>query len=140
MATSTTQTAQPQQFDTIIDDDTHDAHDGTSKVLAEQRHATLEKNVAIAQQIANNLGPHSETANEEYVAQLASLARKRATRSNVGDATDDVEVSQNNNQQPPPPPPGAAAAASQVTVAVNKGSSKLHLRGKSKTERGPFQN
>jgi hypothetical protein len=68
MRASTTQTVQPEQFDMTIDDDMNDAFDGTAKVLAEQKRVTLEKKAAIAQQIANNLGPHSDTANKEYVA------------------------------------------------------------------------
>ena len=69
-ASSATQTPKPEQFDLTVDDGMHDAHDGTAKVLADQEQAVLERKLAIADQIANNLGPHSSTADQSYVARL----------------------------------------------------------------------
>jgi hypothetical protein len=94
-ASAATQTPKPEQFDFTNDDDMHDAHDGTSKILAEQEQAVLQRNREVAKVVAKHLGPQASTAPQE---------RHRRSRSSGLPMT----VSQDEQQQPPPqPPPGA---------------------------------
>ena len=74
-ASSATQKPKPEQFDLTIDDDRHDAHDGTSKVLAEQEQAVLERKIAVAEIVAHHLGPSSTTADQACMARLTALGR-----------------------------------------------------------------
>ena len=127
-ASSATQTPKPEHFDLTIDDDMQDAQDGTRKVLAEQEQATLERKIAIAQQIANHLGPQSSTADQSYVARLTELGRagRRQLRSR---SKIPMEVSKDEQQPPPPPPPGATP----IIISGGKAPKAIRIRLKPKT-------
>ncbi len=71
MATSmATQTSKPEQFDMTIDDDVLEAHDGTSKVFAEQERAVLERKREVTELLAQHLGQQASTADQSYVPRL----------------------------------------------------------------------
>ena len=74
-ASAATQTSKPEQVDLTKKDDMHDAHDGTSKVLAEQERAVLERKREVAEVVAQHLGPQASTADQTYVACLTELGR-----------------------------------------------------------------
>ena len=57
-----------------------DAHDDTSRLLAEHERKVLENKISIAEQVANNLGPHSSTADQSYVARFTELGRRGRER------------------------------------------------------------
>ena len=130
--------SKPEQFDLTISDDMHDAHDGTQKILAEHGQAKLEKKIAIAEQIANHLGPHSATADQSYVSRLTELGqagRKPRSRSRG----QPMEIS-NDGQPPPGPPPGPTpiiinGGKAPKTIGVKakiKGDTPRPRRGRSR--------
>ena len=101
-------------FDMTINDDMDDAGDDTAKVLAENERAAADKKVAIAQQIANNLG-HQSDANPSFVAELTKLSmNKRGQRATRGKQPDEEMASGSQQQPPPPPPPGATPVITTV--------------------------
>ncbi len=62
----------------------HDAHDGTSKVFAEQERAVLERKREVAEVVAQHLGPQASAADQSYVARFAEFGRagrRRRSRS-----------------------------------------------------------
>ena len=102
----------PELFDLTINDDMGDAGDDTAKVLAENERAKADKRVAIAQQIANHLGPQAEP-NKSYVASLTELSmnKKGGTRARGKQPeAPDEEMASGSQQHPPPPPPGQSPA------------------------------
>ncbi len=116
-----------EQFDLTLDDDMDDAGDATAKVLADQEQANLEGKITIAQQIANNLGPHFLTADQSYVARLTELGTQARRRR--GSKTP-MEVS--TDSQAPPPPPGQRPT--RPTLGRRRNSNKIDTNLKT-TER-----
>ena len=129
-ASAATQTPKPEQFDLTIDDDMHVAHDGTSKVLAEQEQAVLERKIAVAEIVAHHLGPSSTTADQACVARLTELGRAGRPRRRKGEDMP-MEVSNNDQQQPPPPPPGG------TPLIIYGGKAKKPIEIKTKIRAAP---
>ena len=125
-ASASTQTPKPQQFDMTINDDMQDAQDGTAKVLAEREQTILERRIAIAEQIANHLGPQYSTTDQSYVARLTELgsAGRARFRRRKGEGMP-MEVSNNDQQMPPPPPPSAP-----IVISGGKAPTSIRIRGK----------
>lgn len=141
-ASSSTQTPNRQMFDMTVDDDMRDTKEELSKVLAENAQHKLDKNISIANQIAQNLGPHSATADQSYVSRLTDLGRQQGRQQGRIRARSKgvpMEVVNDEQQQPPPPPPPSApimisgGKASKTTTIKTQVKATPKTRGRPRT-------
>ncbi len=79
-ACAATQTSKPEQSDLTVDDDMHNAHDGTYEVLVEQERTVVERKREVSEVVTQHLGPQASRAEQPYVARLTELGRTRRRR------------------------------------------------------------
>ena len=95
----------PEVFEMAASDAMQEAANETARVLAENERARAAKSSAVAQQIANHMGPNS-SADPSYIARLTQLEMKKRAKPRTRGQGEDEDMAA-MPQQPPPPPPGA---------------------------------
>ncbi len=99
-----------------LNDDMHDTLDGLGRIAEEQEQAKIDRELSITRQIAEHLGPDSETDSQSYMVRLASMSvgrrlfpeREASEQPRRRSRSRDVSMEVSTNDQPPPPPPGSA--------------------------------
>ena len=96
---SASQVPVPKQFDMGINDGMNEAQAETERVFEQMSRDVLERKKSIGEQIAQNLGPHSATADQSYVARLTADGNKSRGRYRMGAGKKDPMDLTTNPQQ-----------------------------------------